>query len=128
LGRALLHLWGGGVGRGSKRSACVLISGATTPETRARLDAFVSLSDGFELAEKDLELRGMGEFSGTKQSGVMPFRLAEFPRDLEMLRLARRDAAGWIERSPDLGGDNERVLKRRLMKAHGEALGLIDIA
>ncbi|MGP1347168.1 MAG: ATP-dependent DNA helicase RecG [Phycisphaerales bacterium] len=128
FGLAQLHQLRGRVGRGTKRSACILISGATTPESQARLEAFVSTSDGFELAEKDLELRGMGEFSGTRQSGVMPFRLAQFPRDLELLRLARRDAGAWIERSPELAAPTERLLKRRLIKAHGEALGLIDIA
>jgi ATP-dependent DNA helicase RecG len=128
FGLAQLHQLRGRVGRGSKSSVCVVVSGASTPDATQRLEAFVSTSDGFELADRDLAIRGMGEFSGTRQSGLMPFRLAEFPRDNDLLRMARREAAEWIERSPSLAEPSEAVLRRRLLRAHGEALGLIDIA
>lgn len=130
FGLAQLHQLRGRVGRGSKRSVCVLMTGETplTPEGQARLEALVSTGDGFALAERDLELRGPGELIGARQSGAAPFRLAEFPRDIELLMLARRDAEQWIARSPTLSTHEERLLRTRLLKAHGASLGLVDIA
>ena len=89
--------------------------------------AIVATGDGFEIAERDLEIRGPGELFGARQSGVPPFRVAEMPRDLDLLRLARRDAVRWIKSNPTLGGERDALLKRRLLKAHGEALGLGDV-
>ena len=84
-------------------------------------------TDGFKVAERDLEIRGPGEVFGLKQSGVPPFRVADLMRDKELLALARRDAEQWIERSPLLEGAGEGVLRRRLLKAHGKWLGLGDV-
>lgn len=130
FGLAQLHQLRGRVGRGKKASVCALIAGGDElpPETEARLKALVATTDGFALAEKDLELRGPGEFIGTRQSGAAPFRLAEFPRDMELLLMARRDAGVWIDRSPILSDHSEKLLRSRLMKAFGEALGLADVA
>ncbi len=80
------------------------------------------------IAEKDLEIRGPGELFGARQSGLAPFRAAELPRDLALLRMARRDAISWIKENPDLSGERDALLKRRLLKAHGKALGLGDVA
>ncbi len=130
FGLAQLHQLRGRVGRGPRRSVCALITGEgdITPEAAARLDALVETTDGFDLAEKDLAIRGPGELIGARQSGAPPFRLAEFPRDLQLLMLARRDAQAWIERSPILALPDESLLRIRLLKAHGESLGLVDIA
>ncbi len=130
FGLAQLHQLRGRVGRGAKRSVCVLVmgEGPVTPEGQARLEALVSTSDGFLLAEKDLDIRGPGEIIGSRQSGAAPFRLAEFPRDMELLMLARRDAEAWIHRSPTLVAPEEKLLRARLLKAHGASIGLVDIA
>ena len=128
FGLAQLHQLRGRVGRGSKRGLCVLIGEAPTAESEARLRAIVGTTDGFQLAEKDLELRGPGELFGHKQAGVAPFRLAEIPADFELLLMARRDAAAWIERSPSLATPQEKLVRSRLFKAHGEWLGLADVA
>jgi len=130
FGLAQLHQLRGRVGRGSKKSLCVMIASddpPPTPEAQQRLAALVETTDGFVLAEKDLELRGPGEFIGSRQAGLAPFKLATFPRDMELLMLARRDAQNWIERSPALAADSERLLRSRLMKTHGESLGLVDV-
>ncbi len=127
FGLAQLHQLRGRVGRGSRKSVCILIGDATTDEAMARLDAIASTSDGFEIAEKDLLIRGPGELFGTRQSGAAPFRVADLPRDLDLLELARRDAKQWIERNPGLEGDDLLILRRRLWKAHGESLGLGDV-
>jgi ATP-dependent DNA helicase RecG len=85
------------------------------------------VSDGFVLAERDLEIRGPGEVFGMRQAGAPPFRVADLMQDRELLAMARRDAAAWIERSPHLDQAEEALLKRRLLKAHGEWLGLGDV-
>ena len=88
----------------------------------------MATTDGFAIAEKDFEIRGPGELFGSRQSGIAPFRAAELPRDLELLRMARRDAAEWIARNPALGGPHDALLRKRLLKVHGESLGLGDVA
>jgi len=128
FGLAQLHQLRGRVGRGNRRSLCVLIGEPVTEDGAARLAALAQSSDGFELAEKDLELRGPGELFGARQSGLAPFRTAELPRDMDLLLMARRDAAAWIERSPALDQPEERLLRARLLRAHGQALGLGDVA
>ena len=84
-------------------------------------------ASGFELAEKDLELRGPGEVFGQRQSGAPPFKVADLVRDRELLAMARRDAAAWIVRSPRLEGPGDGLARRRLLKAHGAWLGLGDV-
>ena len=131
FGLAQLHQLRGRVGRGRKKSVCALICRAEEPlsrEAAARLKVMVDSDDGFAIAERDLEIRGPGEVIGARQSGAAPFRLAEFPRDIELLMLARRDAQAWVERSPELQAPEEALLRARLMKSHGESLGLADIA
>ncbi len=128
FGLAQLHQLRGRVGRGDKPSECILVTDPTTPDSEERIGVMTRTTDGFLLAEEDLRIRGPGEVFGARQSGAAPFRLAEFPRDMELLMMARRDAAEWIERSPALDGDQEELIRKRLMKAHGEALGLVDVA
>ncbi|MBL8745458.1 MAG: ATP-dependent DNA helicase RecG [Phycisphaerae bacterium] len=129
FGLAQLHQLRGRVGRGKTASVCVCItSAAPTPGAEARLAALAATTDGFAIAEKDLELRGPGDFIGARQAGAAPFRLAEFPKDMDLLLLARRDANLWIERSPLLATDADRLIRSRLMKVHGQSLGLVDVA
>lgn len=128
FGLAQLHQLRGRVGRSAGvRAACVLIAEPTTPDAQRRIEAIRTTSDGFALAEVDLELRGPGEMLGARQSGLSPFRVADLNRDYELLRLARRDAAAWIERSPTLSGEDDRLARLRVLKAHGRALGLADV-
>lgn len=131
FGLAQLHQLRGRVGRGDKKSACVLIGppppGEITEEGRMRLETIAATADGFVLAERDMEIRGPGELFGVRQSGLPPFRVADLVRDLDLLKMARRDAAAWIERSPHLEGPGEELIRRRLIKAHGQWLGLGDV-
>jgi ATP-dependent DNA helicase RecG len=128
FGLAQLHQLRGRVGRGERKSLCVLIGDPNTDDGKARMEAIVATNDGFQIAEKDLEIRGPGELFGSKQAGVAPFRVAELPRDLPLLRWARRDAEKWIKANPTLAGQRDALLRKRLLKAHGEALGLADVA
>lgn len=127
FGLAQLHQLRGRVGRGEKPSICILIADPTTDEARARLEVMAGENDGFVIAERDFEIRGPGDVLGTRQSGMPPFRVADLVRDRDLLAMAQRDAAAWIERSPALAHADEAVLLRRLRKAHGEWLHLADV-
>ncbi len=127
FGLAQLHQLRGRVGRGAKQSVCVLMGDASNPDAEARLRTMVATTDGFELAEKDLELRGPGEVFGARQAGAPSLLVADLMRDRDLLSLARRDAQAWIERSPSLGTPKESLLRKRLMQQHGRWLGLADV-
>ena len=127
FGLAQLHQLRGRVGRGSGRSLCVFIGDPVTPDAAERLEAIGASDDGFEIAERDLRLRGPGEVFGARQSGLPPFRVADLSRDADLLRLARSDAHAWIERDPDLAAPESAALRRKLLATHGAALGLGDV-
>ncbi len=94
FGLAQLHQLRGRIGRGAAKSYCILMTGGKISEDgEQRLDALVRTSDGFEIGEMDLQLRGPGEFFGTRQSGMPGFRVANLLRDIELLEVARREAA-----------------------------------
>ena len=125
FGLAQLHQLRGRVGRGTLPGVCALIASPTTEEGIQRLEAIVETTDGFKIAERDLEIRGPGELFGAKQSGIAPFKVARLPRDFDLLRLARRNAVEWIKHDPTL--QNSPLLRSRLLHAHGEKLGLGDV-
>ena len=126
FGLAQLHQLRGRVGRGTLPGVCALIASPTTDDAVERLKAIVETTNGFLIAERDLEIRGPGELFGAKQSGLPPFKSARLPRDLELLRLARRHALEWIEHDPILARAD--LLRRRLLRAYGDSLGLGDVA
>jgi len=98
FGLAQLHQLRGRIGRGGGKSVCILVGPKnSTGEARERLDAMVRTSNGFEIAEVDLKLRGPGEFFGTRQHGVLGFHIANPLRDRELLELARREAFALVE-------------------------------
>lgn len=128
FGLAQLHQLRGRVGRGERPSVCALLAGDNITEAGLkRLEVIASTQDGFKIAEADFELRGPGEIFGTRQSGIPPFKVADLSRDMDLLNLARIDAAAWIARSPELKAVDERLLRRRLMMRYGESLGLGDV-
>jgi ATP-dependent DNA helicase RecG len=112
FGLSQLHQLRGRIGRGVAKSHCVLVGPVRmTDEARARLETMVRTSNGFEIAETDLELRGPGEFFGTRQSGVLGFQIANPLRDREILELARREAFALAEDS-NRAGELDRILRR----------------
>jgi ATP-dependent DNA helicase RecG len=126
FGLAQLHQLRGRVGRGELPGVCALIASPTTNDAIERLNAIVETTDGFRIAERDLEIRGPGELFGAKQSGIAPFKSARLPRDLELLRMARRNAVECIQNDPLL--KNAELLRKRLLQKYGETLGLGDVA
>jgi ATP-dependent DNA helicase RecG len=112
FGLAQLHQLRGRIGRGAAKSYCVLMRGSkVSEEGERRLDAMVRTSDGFEIAELDLELRGPGEFFGTKQAGIPSFQVANIIRDRELLEAAKREAAFVIS------GPNAQISKAEIDRA-----------
>jgi len=100
FGLAQLHQLRGRIGRGARKSHCILVAPSRmTDEARARLETMVRTSNGFEIAETDLQLRGPGEFFGTRQAGNLGFRIANPVRDRELLELARREAFALVDDS-----------------------------
>ena len=98
FGLAQLHQLRGRVGRGAHQSYCVLLYDShVTQAGRARLRALVESSDGFALAERDLELRGPGDFFGARQSGMPTLRVGDLLRDQAVMELARAEAEAVLE-------------------------------
>jgi len=113
FGLAQLHQFRGRVGRGEHRSYCLLLSDSDTEGGRERLQAIENTQDGFVLAEKDLELRGPGEFFGTRQSGLPILKLAELG-DMPTLLKAREEAQRLCELDPELAAPEHELLARKL--------------
>ena len=113
FGLAQLHQFRGRVGRGEHHSCCLLLVDSDSTGSRDRLQAIVDSQDGFALAEKDLEMRGPGEFFGTQQSGLPSLKLAELG-DLSTLVKAREEAQLLTENDPELSLPEHKLLARRL--------------
>ncbi len=112
FGLAQLHQLRGRIGRGAAKSFCILMTGGkVTEEGERRLDAMVRTNDGFQIAELDLELRGPGEFFGTRQAGLPNFRVANLLRDRQLLELAKREAAAVV------AGPNSEVTQIEISRA-----------
>ena len=98
FGLSQLHQLRGRIGRGSEQSFCFLVGDPKTPEAKARLKAMVETTDGFKIAEADLQLRGPGDFFGVRQSGLPTFRVADIIRDEKIIQQARAGAQALIEK------------------------------
>lgn len=96
FGLAQLHQLRGRVGRGSEQSYCILLSDPKSEISRKRMEIMTEIDDGFEVARKDMELRGPGDLLGLKQSGLPDFKLADPIKDYRTLEVAQNDAEKWI--------------------------------
>ncbi|HXO74353.1 MAG TPA: ATP-dependent DNA helicase RecG, partial [Puia sp.] len=121
FGLSQLHQLRGRVGRGAEKSFCILL---TSPrlgkEARERMTILTETNNGFKIAEKDLEIRGPGDIEGTRQSGLLNFKLANIVQDRVWLELARDKATSLLDEDPDLMGEENRVLKIFLQSQHGK--------
>ena len=115
FGLSQLHQFRGRVGRGEKQSYCLLLAEKPSPVGSERLKAIEGIQNGFVLAEKDLELRGPGEFFGTRQSGLPDIRMARLS-DTQLLELARNEAVALFRRDPDLNMPEHRLLAQELAR------------
>jgi ATP-dependent DNA helicase RecG len=123
FGLSQLHQLRGRVGRGPWESACILLYQAPwTDDARERLKAMSSTTDGFVIAERDLELRGPGDFFGTRQSGLPKLRTGDLVRDRDIMETAHREARALVER-----GALTPELQAFVARQWHEQFGLIEV-
>jgi len=120
FGLLQLHQLRGRVGRGAHASACYLLADPGTPQGEARMDAMVHSTDGFELAERDLAIRGAGEVFGQRQAGWTDLKLGRLPQDEPIVIEARAVAEGVLDRDPDL--EQHAQLREEVEDLLGEAV------
>ena len=121
FGLSQLHQLRGRVGRGAEQSYCILMAGEkVSNEGRKRLETMVRTNDGFEIAEADLQLRGPGDIEGTRQSGMLDFKIANLARDNELIVQTRRLAEKILEKDPKLELPVNRLLNAELQKLRRE--------
>jgi len=127
FGLSQLHQLRGRVGRGSQQSYCVLIADTKSEDSRARIEAMTSTSDGFKIAEIDLELRGPGSMMGTQQSGNLDYKIGDLVQDARMLEVARQAALRLIEEDPHLEkSENAGILTKVKQKRSDAAIVTIS--
>ena len=128
FGLSQLHQLRGRVGRGEGRSRCLLLtSGRLSEEGQRRLKVMESTCDGFRIAEADLEIRGPGDFLGTRQAGMPDFRVANILRDGSILEQARQAAAGLLERDPEMALPESARMRDELVRRWGQRLELASV-
>jgi ATP-dependent DNA helicase RecG len=128
FGLSQLHQLRGRVGRGPWRSYCILMTGPRLgDEPQRRIDAMVATNDGFRIAQADLEIRGPGDFFGTRQSGLPEFRVADLLRDAAVLEEARREALAIVAHDRELRDPAHRALRDRLLERWRGKLALASV-
>lgn len=121
FGLSQLHQLRGRVGRGAEKSYCILLSGSKLGnDARERIKILTSTNNGFEIAEKDLELRGPGDIEGTRQSGMLNFKLANIVEDRPLVEAARLLVAELLEEDPELVSADNLRLKSFLLQQKGK--------
>lgn len=114
FGLSQLHQLRGRVGRGEWQSYCILVCGSSGAFAKKRMEVMCDTDDGFKIAEKDLELRGPGEFLGTRQSGMPELRIGDVVNDMQLLKDAKTAAESIINTDPELKNQNCALLRQRV--------------
>jgi ATP-dependent DNA helicase RecG len=129
FGLAQLHQLRGRIGRGAAKSYCVLMTGGkVSPEAARRLSEMARTQDGFEIAELDLQLRGPGEFFGTRQAGMPGLRVANLVRDRQLLELARAEANRIVEqKDPEITTQERERIMQHLRQHWQRRYGLVEV-
>ena len=126
FGLSQLHQLRGRVGRGKAKSFCILTSQNKNPDTNRRLKALCKTTDGFKIAEEDLQMRGPGDFFGSRQSGLPTFRVANLSMDLATLKAAQAASAQWIETRGTEDTPESNALRQRIAKLFRQAEGTMN--
>ena len=129
FGLSQLHQLRGRIGRGSAKSYCVLITGGkVNEEAQQRMQTMAETTDGFAIAEKDLELRGPGEFFGTRQAGMPSLRVASLIRDRKLLEIAKREARALLEEDGGEATLEEKHMAVQYLRTHwNRRYGLVEV-
>ena len=112
FGLSQLHQLRGRVGRGKHKSYCILISDTESENTKARLDIMCKTSDGFKIADKDLELRGPGDFFGSRQSGIPTLKIAELTENMDTVRESKEASEAILKADPKLRNEENLRLRK----------------
>ena len=127
FGLSQLHQLRGRIGRGDLPSYCILLGDPRTDAARKRFDTMSETQDGFKVAEEDLELRGPGEFFGTKQHGLPELRFGNILKDFEIMEEARLEAFELVAQDPYLREAKNAFVRERLKKRFAGKLDLINV-
>lgn len=123
FGLPQLHQLRGRVGRGSEKSYCILLSGRkVSDDAKQRLGIMCQTNDGFKIAEKDMELRGPGDMEGTRQSGLLNFKIANILEDRNILVAAHQTVEALLEKDPGLNLESNRGLKNYILSKKGKTV------
>ena len=125
FGLAQLHQLRGRIGRSSYQSYCILIADAKTENAKMRMDAMLATHDGFKIAERDLEIRGPGDFMGVRQHGLPDFRIANIVTDIKILEQAKYEAFSVVSGDPDLSRIENSALRLEVAKRFPDMAGLV---
>jgi ATP-dependent DNA helicase RecG len=128
FGLAQLHQLRGRIGRGQSKSYCFLFAENTSEVAKSRLEIMTRSSDGFEIAEHDLKIRGPGELFSTRQHGLPDLKIANIIDDYELLVMARRYAFEMVKKDPMLTEPDHKNIRKSLIDKFGDSLGLADVA
>lgn len=121
FGLQQLHQLRGRVGRGSEKSYCILLSGLKVSEdAKQRIGIMCQTNDGFKIAEKDMELRGPGDVEGTRQSGLLSFKIANIIEDKNILQAAHESVEKLLEKDPELESEENNCLRKYLVQKRGK--------
>lgn len=123
-GLAQLHQLRGRIGRGKHQSYCILLGEAKTEDSQERLNTMMETADGFEIAEKDLDLRGPGEFLGTRQSGIPELRFGNIVRDFKIMEEAREEAFSLVQEDPKLADVRHAGIRQAIAERFKGKVGI----
>ncbi len=128
FGLSQLHQLRGRVGRGAEQSYCILVASSVDEVSSKRLKILCETTDGFRIAEADMDIRGPGEFFGIRQSGMLNFSCTDLTRDKDILESAREEAFRIIAEDPQLRDQSNKVVRDNFEKEHSDSLYLMQIA
>jgi len=127
FGLTQIHQLRGRIGRGKKNSVCVLVERKRTETSDRRLKTLLRTSNGFEISEEDLKLRGPGEFYGTKQHGFPKMKIADLIKDSKLMAITREEAKKIIEDDTQLRRKHNQNMRNHLLKNYSEYMEFVDI-
>src|SRR3989338_1165235 len=125
FGLSQLHQMRGRIGRGAQDGVCILVTDSKTPESKARLDVFIKTTDGFKIAQQDLQIRGPGHYFGRHQHGADELRTTGPLTQMDILEKARQEAIGLTRRDPPLKSPENRLIRSVIKKRYPHYLETI---
>ncbi len=127
FGLSQLHQLRGRIGRGKDQSYCILHGMPRTPEAQKRMTVMTQTQDGFRIAQEDLELRGPGEFFGTKQHGLPELKIGNIILDIDIMEIAREEAVNIIKSDPELSAKKNYPIKRDFLQSFKHRIDLAKV-